>query len=163
MKEISSASDAFKKIEEGAVSSAEMELVGAEEVLAKTLGVDDLKLHCYGESDVTYQNLDGSFVHANYKIDKEQLVLENIEELVIEEESEKKKARGVLCSMVEALLDNNDAKASEQFENYLDLPIVRRELVVSEAFKVATSCRPAKSLCKQGAKPLACCKSAFVR
>lgn len=131
--------DAFKKIEEGAVSSAEMELVGAEEVLAKTLGVDDLKLHCYGESDVTYQNLDGSFVHANYKIDKEQLVLENIEELVIEEESEKKKARGVLCSMVEALLDNNDAKASEQFENYLDLPIVRRELVVSEAFKVTTS------------------------
>lgn len=129
--------DAFKKIEEVAISSAETELVGAEEVLAKTLGVDDLKLHCYGESDVTYQNLDGSFIHANYTLNKDQLVLENIEELVVEEESEKKKARETLCNMVEALLDNNDAKASEQFENYLGLPVVRRDLV--EAFVVTTS------------------------
>jgi len=128
--------DAFKKIEEGAISSAEAELAGAEEVLSKTLGVDDLKLHCYGESDVTYRNTDSSsFLHANYKIGKERIVLENIEELVIEEESEKKKAREVLTGMVESLLDNNEHKAGEQFEQYLGLPVVRRELV-SEEFKV---------------------------
>lgn len=128
--------DVFKKIEEGSISTAQYELVGAEEVLSKTLGVDELKLHCFGESDVTYQSLDGSFVHANYKINKEQLVLESIESLVIEEDSEKKVARNVLVSMVESLLDNNESKASEQFESYLSLPVVRRDLVVSEGFNV---------------------------
>jgi hypothetical protein len=131
--------DVFKKIEEGSISTAQHELAGAEEVLSKTLGVDELRLHCFGESDVTYQSLDGSFVHANYKINKNQLVLENIESLVIEEETEKKKARDVLTSMVESLLDNNEAKASEQFENYLSLPVVRRDLIVSEAFDVSVS------------------------
>lgn len=131
--------DVFKKIEEGSVSSAQTELVAAEDVLSKTLGVDELRLHCFGESDVTYQALDGSYVHANYKVSKDQLVLENIESLVIEQESEKKKARDLLTNMVESLLDNNDVKASEQFETYLNLPVVRREMLVSEAFNVTVS------------------------
>lgn len=131
--------DVFKKIEEGSVSSAQTELVAAEDVLSKTLGVDELRLHCFGESDVTYQALDGSFVHANYKVSKDQLVLENIESLVIEQESEKKKARDMLTSMVESLLDNNEIKASEQFDNYLNLPVVRREMLVSEGFDVTVS------------------------
>ena len=78
--------DAFKKIEEASLTNAQEELIGAEEVLAKTLGVDNLKLFTFGESDVTYQAPDGSFVHATYEINNEKLVLENIEPLVIEQE-----------------------------------------------------------------------------
>jgi hypothetical protein len=63
------------------------------------------------------------------------LVLENIEQLVIEEESEKKNARQLLNNMVESLLDNNDAKASHQFEAYLSMPSVRRGLIVNESAK----------------------------
>lgn len=132
--------DAFKKIEEGSLTNAQEELIGAEEVLAKTLGIDDLKLFTFGESDVTYQAPDGSFVHATYKLDKDQLMLENIEQLVIEQDSEKKAARQVLSSMVDSLLENNDTKASQQFEQYLSMPLVRRELLVSEAnFNVTVS------------------------
>lgn len=131
--------DAFKKIEEASLTNTQVELIGAEEVLAKALELDDLKLFTFGESDVTYQAPDGSFVHASYKFDKDQLVLENLEQLVIEEESEKKSARQILVNMVDSLLENNDAKASQQFENYLSMPFVRRELLVSEEFKVTIS------------------------
>jgi hypothetical protein len=131
--------DAFKKIEEQSLTNAQEELIGAEDVLAKTLGVDDLKLFTFGESDVTYQAPDGTFVHANYKLGKEQLILESIEQLVIEQDSEKKTARQLLTNMVDALLENNDAKAGQLFENYLSMPFVRRELIVSEGFKVSVS------------------------
>jgi hypothetical protein len=131
--------DAFKKIEEASLTNAQKELIGAEEVLAKTLGVDNLKLFTFGESDVTYQAPDGSFVHATYEINNEKLVLENIEQLVIEQESEKKSARQVLSNMVDSLLENNEAKAGQLFEAYLGMPFVRRELVVSEAFKISVS------------------------
>lgn len=131
--------DAFKKIEEASLTRAQAELIGAEEVLSKTLGVDDLKLFSFGESDATYQAPDGSFVHANYKIEKEQLVLENIEQLVIEQESEKKTARQVLVNLVDSLIENDEAKAATQFEQYLNMPFVRREMLVSEDFKVTVS------------------------
>ena len=132
--------DAFKKIEEASLTNAQNELIEAEDVLAKTLGVDSLKLFSFGESDVTYKADDGSFVHASFKLDKDQLVLENIEQLVIEEESEKKNARQVLVDMVDSLLENNETKASQKFEQYLNMPFVRRELTnVNEAFKVSVS------------------------
>lgn len=135
--------DAFKKIEEASLFNAQAELIGAEDVLARTLGLDNLELFTYGESDVTYQSSDGSYVHANYKIDKDQLVLESIEQLVIEEESEKKSARQLLSNLVDSLLENNENKASQQFEQYLAMPFVRRELTnVNEsvsAYKVTVS------------------------
>ena len=74
--------DAFKKIEESSLINAQNELIEAEEVLAKAFGVDELKLFTFGESDVTYQEPDGSFVHASYKLDKDQLILENLEQLI---------------------------------------------------------------------------------
>lgn len=132
--------DAFKKIEEASLTNAQNELIEAEDVLAKTLGVNSLSLFSFGESEVTYKADDGSFVHASFKLDKDQLVLENIEQLVIEEESEKKNARQILADMVDSLLENNEAKASQKFEQYLNMPFVRRELTnVNEAFKVTVS------------------------
>jgi hypothetical protein len=127
--------DAFKKIEEGSLTKAQEELIGAEEVLANSLEKDSLNLFVYGESDVTYQEPDGNFVHATYSLNKDQLVLENIEQLVIEESGEKKSARQVLVNMVDSLLENNEAKASNLFESYLSMPFVRRELLVNEATK----------------------------
>ena len=135
--------DAFKKIEEASLTNAQAELIGAEDVLARTLGLDHLELLTYGESDVTYQSSDGSYIHANYKIDKDQLVLESIEQLVIEEQSEKKSARQLLSNLVDSLLENNEFQATQQFEQYLSMPFVRRELTnVNEAvsaYKVTVS------------------------
>lgn len=121
--------DAFKKIEEQSLTNAETELIGVEDVLAKTLGIDDLKLFTFGENDVTYQSTDGTYIHATYKMDKDNLILENIEQLVIDEATERKRNRDVLSSMVDSLLEGNDAKATQQFEQYLLTPSVRRELL----------------------------------
>ena len=128
----------FKDIETSATSFAENELVAAEEILGKALNVEGLQLHCFGENQVTYQNADGSYVHANYEIKKDQLVLENIEELVIEEDSEKKEAKKILSDMIEAIVDNKDFQANEKFESYLALPVFRRNLL-DEAFKITVS------------------------
>ena len=132
--------DAFKKIEEASLTNAQNELIEAQDVLARTLGLNSVQLFSFGESDVTYKADDGSFVHATYKMDKDQVILENIEQLVIEEESEKKSARQVLVDMVDSLLENNEVKASQKFEQYLTMPFVRRSITpVNEAFKISVS------------------------
>lgn len=135
--------DAFKSLEEQSLTNAQAELIGVEDVLAKALGVDDLKLFTFGEEDVTYQATDGTFVHATYKIEQDSLILENIEQLVIDEETEKKKSREVLSTLVDSLLEGNEIKASQQFEQYMATPSVRREFLVSEvnetAFNVTVS------------------------
>lgn len=129
--------EAFGKLQEGSLSKAEEELMAAEDILGKTLGVD-VELFCYGESDVTYQTADGTFIHAVYKIENDQVILENIEELVIEEESAKKETRKMVANMVDAILENNDAKATSIFDEYFHSPTVKRDLV-NEGFKVTVS------------------------
>lgn len=136
--------DAFKSIEEQSLTNAQAELIGVEDMLAKALGVDDLKLFTFGEDDVTYQAPDGTYIHATYKVEKDNLILENIEQLVIDEETENKKNREVLSNLVDALLENNELKANSQFDEYMATPSVRRGFLVNEninetAFAVTVS------------------------
>ena len=128
--------DAFKKIEESSLTKTQQELVKAEEVLARTLGVDELKLFSFGESDVTYQTTDGNFIHAVYTIDNNSVILENIELLVIEEESERSSAKKILNDLVDNILENKVAEADQLFETYFNLPCIRRT-IVSEGTKVS--------------------------
>lgn len=130
--------DAFKKIESDSLSNAQEELIGAEDVLAQTLETDGLELHCFGESDVTYCTPDNHYIHANYQINKGKVLFENIEEVMVEQDSEKKHARQVLNTMVEAILDNNTEKAKDLFDEYITMPVVRRE-IMTEGFKVTAS------------------------
>ncbi len=121
--------DVFKQIRDESLSVAEDELVRAEDVVARALDVDGLKLYCFGESSVTYETNDRSFVHATYRINNKNIILENIEELVIDEQTARKESKHLLTSMVEEILSNNDAKASDIFEKYLALPTVRKSLM----------------------------------
>jgi hypothetical protein len=125
--------DAFKKIEENSLTNTQQELVKAEEVLAKTLGVDELKLFSFGESDVTYQTSDGNFIHAVYTIDNGSVILENVELLVVEEESEKNAAKQVLRNLVDSILENKTAEADKCFESYFRMPCVKRTIVIEGA------------------------------
>src|SRR3954466_10004925 len=67
--------DVYRKIHDESLSSAEAELVQAEDVLAKALGLDGLALHCYSESDVTYSTPDQTLIHANYDLSRQFLTL----------------------------------------------------------------------------------------
>ena len=132
--------EAFKNLEEGSLTRSEQELINAEDVLGKTLGVD-VELHCYGESDVTYKTSDDTYIHAIYKLEDDQVILENIQELVIDNESAKANSRNAISEMVDALLDNNKQKANTKFEEYFLMPNVRREL--TEGYKaIVTTSKP---------------------
>lgn len=131
--------DKFKQIEENSLTKAQQELIEAAETLAKTLGLESLELHTFGESDVTYQSNDGNFIHATYTVTDNEVILENLQMLVIEEESEKSSARETLSKMIDNILENKDHEANGMFESYMSMPFVRRELMVNEGFKITVS------------------------
>ena len=124
--------EVFRKIKDESLSTSEVELTEAESVLAKVLNVDQLQLHCFGESDVTYETPDKSFIHATYQKNENVISFENIEELIIDEQTGKKEARQLLNSMVEELLNNNDKKAESALVQYLNMPTIRRSLMESK-------------------------------
>jgi hypothetical protein len=128
--------DVFQRIEKEAVSSAERELALAEDVLAKALGADGMKLHCFGEGSVTYQTADGTYVHAGYTLTENALTFSGIEELVIDESTERKASKTLLSDMVDSLLRGDEQKANSLFNEYMSMPVIRRGMM-SEAKKDA--------------------------
>lgn len=118
--------DAFEKITNESVTTAERELVEAEPILARALGRDTLSMNCFTESTVLYETRDHSYVHAGYDIKNNQLTFNNIEELVIDESSRKQKQRDTLSEMIDLVLtsddsNNNQTRAGELFKNYLSM------------------------------------------
>lgn len=120
--------DAFRRIENDSLSSAEVELAEAQEVLSTALNVEGLNLHCFGKDDVTYETSDGNYIHASYGLNKGYLVFENIEQLVIDKDSERAEARGILTTLVESLMDENENRAAGLFDRYMALPHTRQNL-----------------------------------
>ena len=130
--------EAFKKLEEHSATTAEFELIEAEDLLAQALGVD-LQLHCFGESDATYKTINGTFVHASFTLNENKLTFENVQELVIDEETEKNESKKILRDMLDSILEDNEQKATEQLHDYLELPAVKRAMLGETAFKVSVS------------------------
>jgi hypothetical protein len=120
--------DVFESIQEKSLSNAQRELVEAEPILAQSLETDNLELVSFTNEAVLYESSDGTYVHANYKIENGKVVFENIEQLTIDTDSEKKVAREKLSTLVDALLDNNDTKANSLFKEFMDLPQTKRSL-----------------------------------
>lgn len=123
--------DVFERIEKDSLSNAETELYEAKGYLAEAVGCDCLELKNYGLEDVTFETCDGTYVHANYRIKEGVVEFSNIEELVIDEQSEKEASKQVLHRMIDSILDEEDETAVQHFEQYLGLPSTKR--VFSEA------------------------------
>ena len=111
--------DAFDTLTNNSINKAEHELREAEEILAKALNKDYLKLRCFNESTATYDTLNGTYVHSGYDINNGHITLNNIEELVIDEESKKAATKNTLSEMIDALLVDNTEKANSLFKDYL--------------------------------------------
>jgi len=129
--------DALKKMEEASISKIQEELINAEEVLANVLGADQLELVFFNESEAVYKTLDQDYVRANYSVVKGELKLENIEELVVDEDSEKGESKKLISSMIDDLVENKDEEASAKLDEYLGLAVVRRNLI--EGYKAKLS------------------------
>lgn len=113
--------DAFDRIISESVTTAERELVEAEPILARATGKDFLKLKSFTESTVLYEAADGGFVHAGFEIKNNNLTFNNVEELIIDEESQKEKRKTVLSEMIDAVLVDSSDKAQNLFNNYLGM------------------------------------------
>lgn len=113
--------DAFDRITNESVTTAERELVEAAPILAKAIGKESLSLHCFNESTVVFRTTDDSFVHAGFGIKNEGIDFTNIEELVIEESTRREKMRSSLSEMIDHILQDNHDQAKGLFENYLGM------------------------------------------
>lgn len=114
--------DVFDAIKSKSLTNAQYELSEAQDIIADALGLYSVTLESFGAEDVIFEGSDGTYIRADYAIDNKQIKLENIEQLVIDEESIKAKGRESLGKIVEALLDNNKELADELFESYISGP-----------------------------------------
>jgi hypothetical protein len=113
--------EALDMIANQSVNAKEQELVEAGEVIAKALGKDILSLHSFSDSTVLYETLDNSYVHAGYDITNGQITFNNIEELVVDDQSRKEKRKGVLSEMIDSLMKKDDPKAQTLFNDYMEM------------------------------------------
>ena len=120
--------DALQKIEAGSISNAVEELVGAEKMVADMLGYDEVNLHCYDKGDAYYETSDGTYVHAQYALDGNRIKLFNIEEVAVDTESEDKHRKDMVRQMVEALLNDDEPRAKDQFRRYLEMATPKMKL-----------------------------------
>lgn len=129
--------DALKKMEKASISKIQEELVNAEEVLANALGTDELELVFFNESEAVYKTLDHNYVRANYTVENNELSLNDIEELVVDEDSEKNESKKLISSMIDDLIENKDEEAAAKLDEYLNLAVVKRS--ISEGYKAKIS------------------------
>lgn len=114
--------DVFEKLQENSLANAQYELVEAEDVLAHALDSGSLSFHNFTDNHVLYETDKGTFIRANYKVNNDSVILENIEEIVIDENSQKEARRNAIRNMLDAILeDNGVAKANTIFDEVMGL------------------------------------------
>lgn len=118
--------DVFERIKQDSLSTAEKELTESATYLARSLGLENLEVNCFGSEDVIFESIDGTYVHANYKIDNGFVEFDNIEQLVINEESTKLKSRDILSKIIDCVVESKEQEAGELFAEWLDLPVSKR-------------------------------------
>jgi len=136
--------DVFENIQTSSLSTAERELLGAEPILANALEVESLSLVCYGAEDALYESHDGTYIHANYKMNESSVKFNQIEQLVIDEATEANRSKDVLTQMLDAVLDGNDTQAESLFNTYIGIPAFKRN--ITEAVDAKANVKKKKKL-----------------
>ena len=148
--------DAFKDIQNNSLSNSERELLEAEPLLAKALQAENLQLVCYGPETVMFESETGEYVRANYSLNNNTIEFDNIEQLVVDEESESVHSRELLKGMLDAVLDGNDTKAEQIFGDYITHTNFKRSLSEAVVHKVKKKKAPVAK--KSGKNPRAALK-----
>lgn len=126
--------DVFENIQNSSVSNSEKELIEAGSALARALQISDLTLDCYNPEDVVYETTNG-YIKANYKINESFINFQNIEQLIIDEETELQHGRELLGKMLEAILNDKENEAEELFSQYIQQNKYKRDLSESVVHK----------------------------
>jgi hypothetical protein len=113
--------DVFEKLTEGSLPATHYELLEAEDILSRLLETGPLTFHSFNESHVFYETEDGTFVRANYQLEKNAILFESIEEIVIDEASEVTARKDVIRNMIDAVLEDNKPKADNFFDEVMQM------------------------------------------
>lgn len=116
----------INEIEKKSINVAMKEINESCDVLAKKLRTESLKVHCLNENEVTFITSENTYIHATYTMDNNNLLLENIKELVVNEESEKIANKNFIANMVDAILEDKKSIADNMFESYINMPISKK-------------------------------------
>lgn len=118
--------DTFQQIREGSLTNRQAELEGAADLLARVFDVDGLALESYTDGEVLFESADGEFIKAKYDISGGYVKFDDVEQLVINEETEEKSARQTLSNMLDALIESDEAKAEAFFSEWMNMPRTHR-------------------------------------
>ena len=118
--------DVINGLEKRSINVALKEINEAAEIIAEKLKVESLTVHCINENEVTFVTPDSNFVHASYKVDNQNLLLENIKELIVNEESQRISSLQSLSSMLESIIDDKNENADSFFNSYIKLPLNKK-------------------------------------
>lgn len=113
--------EVFAQLRENPLTNAVKELIEAEEHLARAIDTDTLKLSSFNDSQVIYEQNDGSYIQASYTLSEGKINFKNVEQLVIDEQSEQEKGKSILKDMLEAILDDKEIDAKGKFDEYITL------------------------------------------
>jgi len=112
----------FQNIEKSSLTSAAAELDEASSILSDILETG-LNFHCYDSENVYFETDEGNFVHANYQINDESINLTNIEEVLIDVDSQVKSRKELVANMVEAIVSENPDKARNLFHRFSEMAV----------------------------------------
>lgn len=113
--------EVFEKLQENSLAAAQYELVEAEDVLAHALESGPLSFHNFTDNHVLYETEQGTYIRANYKVDSKTVTLDNIEEIVIDENTYKETRRNQIRAMLDSILEENAPKANTLFDKVMDM------------------------------------------
>lgn len=116
----------FRTLQAESLSNAQQELEASAELLARALELEGLRLNSYGQDNVLFESLDGNHVHANYQIKNGFVQFDNVEQLVLNEESEIQGSKEIISKMLDSLIESDDAKAESLLNEWLYLPRTKR-------------------------------------
>lgn len=118
--------DAFQKLKTESLTNTQQELAAAAPLLARALEIEDLTLESFGPEEALFESVDGEFVHAKYSMNNGYVQFDNVEQLVLSEETEVAKTKDVISKMIDRLIESDEKGAEEMFSEWLDLPRTRR-------------------------------------
>lgn len=130
--------DVFDEWTKKSLPVTQYELIEAEDILSRILETGPLTFHNFNESHVFYETEDGTFVRANYQVGREAVLFENLEEIVIDEQSENNARKDIVREMLDAILEKDNIKANSLYEDVMDLirGRLKREAVKERNAKV---------------------------
>lgn len=118
--------DAFQKLKTESLTNTQQELEAAAPLLARTLEVGELTLESFGSEEALFESQDGDFVKAHFTVGDGFVQFDNIEQLVINEETEIAKGKEVISKMIDSLIESDEKTAGDLFSEWLDLPRTKR-------------------------------------